>query len=95
MYYTRKTTRDYMPASTREPRISKSYTIDAAVEDYVTKTRGDQSASERVNNLLRRAIASEKYEQLEREAAQFFAAETECSEAKAFQSASLRTLARD
>jgi hypothetical protein len=84
-----------MPPITRRLRISKSYTIDAAVEDYVTSTRGDQSASERVNDLLRRAIASEKHEQLEREAAQFFAAETERSETKAFQTASLRTLARE
>ena len=84
-----------MPVDTRKPRISKSYTIDAAVEDYVNKTRGDQSASERVNNLLRRGIASEKYDQLEREAAQFFAAETERSETKTFQTASLRTLVRD
>lgn len=84
-----------MPAVTREPRVSKSYTIDPEVESYVSSTRGDSSASERVNELLHRAIASEKYEQLGREAAQFFARETNRAGTKAFQEASLRTLARD
>lgn len=84
-----------MPAAAREPRISKSYSIDADVDSYVSDTRGDHSASERVNELLRHAIANEKYEQLGREAAEFFSGGSDRSEAKAFQKASLRTLARD
>jgi len=84
-----------MRSAAKEPRISKSYTIDPDVESYVSSTRGDHSASERVNELLRRAIANEKYEQLGREAAQFFASDADRSGTKAFQEASLRTLSRD
>ena len=85
-----------MLLATRKHRISKSYMIDTDVEDYVSSTRGDASASERVNDLLHRAIASERREQLEREAAEFFSADKEHrSGTKAFQEASLRTFARD
>jgi hypothetical protein len=57
-------------------KLPKSYTIEPDVNDYVEATKGDRSASKRVNELLKRAIIQEQYEQLEREAARFFAAES-------------------
>jgi len=58
-------------------RLAKSYTIEPEVNSYVLATKGDASASERVNELLKRAIAQERYERLEQEAAAFFAAEAD------------------
>ena len=55
-------------------RISKSFTIEPEVSEYVMKTKGEQSASERVNALLRRAMLQEQEEALEAEAAAFFGA---------------------
>ena len=77
-------------------RFSKSFTIDRSILDYVQRTRSSRSRSERVNELLRRAILEEQYEALEREAAEFFAAagKTERAESKAFAAASHRSLAR-
>jgi hypothetical protein len=77
-------------------RFSKSFTIDRSILDYLHRTRSGRSRSERVNELLRRAIVAEQYEALEREAAEFFAAvgKTERAESKAFAAASRRSLAR-
>jgi len=77
--------------------MSRSFTIEPYVDEYVTRTRGERSASERVNELLKRAILEEQYESLEAEAAAFFAAARPASrqEARAFQKASLRTLTKD
>lgn len=77
-------------------RTSKSYSIERQVDAYVTRTRGKVSASERVNELLRRAIEEEQEENLEREAAQFFS-ELPADfrkEERAFQKATKRSLAR-
>ncbi|MGD0909395.1 MAG: hypothetical protein ABSA96_17575 [Candidatus Acidiferrales bacterium] len=76
-------------------KVARSYTIDPEVEAYVTSTRGENSASQRVNDLLKRAIAQEKAEQLDREAAAFFGSEMSRAETKAFQKAAGRTLERD
>jgi hypothetical protein len=77
-------------------RISKSFTIDPEISNYVDETKGQQSASDRVNELLRLAMVQEQYQRLEAEAAEFFAdAQTDRSETKDFQKASLRTLGRD
>lgn len=77
-------------------KLPKSYTIEPDVNHYVEATKGSLSASKRVNELLKRAIIQEQYEKLEREAAQFFAAETgDRSETKALQRAAHRTLERD
>ena len=54
-------------------RIGRSFTLDLEVSNYVDETRGEQSASDRVNELLRRAMIQEQYERLEAEAAKFFA----------------------
>lgn len=78
-------------------RNSKSFTIDEEIEDYVVKTRGDRSASDRVNELLKRAILVEQQEQLEKEVAAFFTSSRDIdrTETHALQKASLRTLNRD
>jgi len=77
-------------------RISKSFTIDRSTLDYLHRTRSIRSRSERVNQLLRRAILAEQNEALEREAAEFFAApaRSERAESKAFAAASRRSIAR-
>lgn len=78
-------------------RISKSFTIEPEISEYVIKTKGDQSASERVNDLLRRAMLQEEYERLESEAAAFFrvASAKGRKETQAYQKAAVRTFQRD
>jgi hypothetical protein len=78
-------------------RVAKSFTIEAEVNEYVSSTKGSQSASERVNELLRRAMRAERYEHLEAEAQAFFSTvdEKERGETRAFQSAAMRTFERD
>jgi hypothetical protein len=78
-------------------KLAKSFTIEPDLNEYVASTKGARSASERVNELLRRAMLEEQYEKLEREAAAFFAAASKESrrEVRSFQRASLRTLSRD
>jgi metal-responsive CopG/Arc/MetJ family transcriptional regulator len=78
-------------------RFSKSFTIDRSILDYLQRTRSSLSRSERVNELLRRAIIEEQYEALEREAAEFFAAvgKKERAESQAFAAASHRAITRE
>jgi len=78
-------------------RIAKSFTLDAEVSDYVDGTKGNRSASERVNELLRRAMLAEQYERLETEAAAFFGTseESEREETAAFRNAALKSFQRD
>lgn len=78
-------------------RIAKSFTIESEISEYVIDTKGEQSASERVNDLLRRAMLQEKYERMEAEAKAFFAAagEKERKETRAFQAGAVRTFKRD
>jgi hypothetical protein len=77
-------------------RIAKSFTIEADLSSYVDETKGDRSASERVNELLRLAMIQEQYDRLEAEAAEFFAdGKAGRSETRAFQKESLRTFSRD
>jgi hypothetical protein len=78
-------------------RLAKTFTIEPDINEYVDETKGDRSASERVNELLRRAIIEEQYERLDAEAAAFFADESKADRGgtKAMQKASLRTFSRD
>lgn len=77
-------------------RLAKSFTIEPEINEYVDETKGNRSASERVNELLRRAMLQERYDRLEAEVAAFFRdAKADRDEAKAFQKASLRSLGRD
>ena len=77
-------------------RSSKSFTVDRSILDYLQRTRSGRSRSERVNELLRRAILEEQYDALTREAAEFFAAagSTERAESRAFARASHRSITR-
>jgi hypothetical protein len=78
-------------------RIQKTFTIEESVLAIVERTKGDRSASERVNELLKRALELERREELEREAALFYSATNQKNrqEERAFQKASLRSLTRD
>jgi hypothetical protein len=78
-------------------RFSKSFTIDRSILDYLQRTRSSRSRSERVTELLRRAILGEQYEALDREAAEFFAASGKAKRAehKAFAAASQRSITRE
>ena len=78
-------------------RKSVSFSVEAPVISYIEKTTRNRSRSERVNELLKRAIELERYEKLEAEAAEFFAApsKAERAEARAFERASIKSLARD
>lgn len=79
-------------------RITKSYSIDQSIDAYVRRTsKGRTSASKRVNELLSRAILLEEYESLEQQAAHFFADQSgeERAESKAFQDASIVSIARE
>lgn len=77
-------------------RLPKSFTIEAEINDYVDGTKGDRSASDRVNELLRRAMMQEQYDRLEAEAAAFFADLTaDRTETRVMQKEALRTFGRD
>jgi hypothetical protein len=77
-------------------RLAKSFTIEPEINEYVDETKGERSASERVNELLRRGMIQERNERLEAEAASFFSdAEANRAETEAFQKASLLTFGRD
>lgn len=77
-------------------RTPKTFTIEPQIDEYVLATKGRNSASARVNELLTRAILLEQYEKLESEAAAFYAASVDSrSETRKLQKASLRTLNRD
>lgn len=78
-------------------RYSKSFTVDRSILDYLQRTRSGRSRSDRVNELLRRAILEEQYEALAQEAAAFFAApaRTERAESRAFAAASHRSITRE
>lgn len=82
-----------MSKATRSP---KSFTVDRSILDYLQRTRSGRSRSERLNELLRRAILEEQYEALEKEAGEFFAAtgRTERAESRAFARATVRSITR-
>jgi hypothetical protein len=70
--------------------------VEPEINDYVDATKGNRSASERLNQLLKRAILEEQYDRLEAEAARFFAeSRTSRAETRAFQKAALRSFDRD
>jgi len=78
-------------------RIPKTFTVEESVLAAVERTKGDRSASERVNELLKLALELERRDELEREAALFYSAtsQKDRQEERAFQKASLRSLTRD
>lgn len=78
-------------------RIAKTFTVEESVLSMVERTKGDRSASERVNELLKLALKLERHDELEREAALFYSntRHQDRQEERAFQEASLRSLSRD
>ena len=88
--------RDMMSPKSEPMRLAKSFMVDPEINEYVDSTKGERSASERVNELLKRAIREEQYDRLEAEAAAFFAgARSSRAETRAFQKAALRSFDRD
>jgi Arc/MetJ family transcription regulator len=78
-------------------RIPKTITVDESVLAEVERTKGSGSTSERVNELLKLALEQERRDELEREAARFYAGENrkDRTEDRAFQKASLRSFTRE
>ena len=74
-----------------------SFSIDRDLLLEVKRSRGGRSTSQRVSQLLRRALELERLERLEQEAKDFFGSQTavEREEALAFQAASLSSLTRE
>ncbi|MGC2322644.1 MAG: hypothetical protein WA463_08450 [Terriglobales bacterium] len=79
-----------------DARKTRSFSLDPEVLAEVDKTKGDDSASERVNQLLKLALETERKADRWREAEEFFNdAPDDRQERRAFQKASLRTLTRE
>ena len=76
-------------------RIPKTLTIEESVLAEVEQTKGGRSTSERVNELLKRALDLERLESLQREAALFYSGGEDRREERAFQKASRRSIVRD
>ena len=76
-------------------RIPKTLTVEESLLAEVERTRGGGSTSERVNELLARALELERQEELEREAARFYSGPRDRREERSFQKASLRSITRD
>jgi len=78
-------------------REAKTFTISKDILTEIANTKRGVSTSERVNELLRRALDLERAETLEQEAAEFFSKENTNSsgERAAYQKASRQTLSRD
>lgn len=76
-------------------RKTRSFSLDQEVLSEVERTRGDVSASERVNQLLKYALETERKASLYQEAAQFFSsAPDDRPERRAFQKAGLKSWSR-
>ena len=89
-----------LPATTKETQKatqhSLSLLVDESILDYVQRIRSHHSRSERVKELLRRAIAEEQAEALTKEAGKFYASypRKDRSESEAFAAASTHSLVR-
>jgi hypothetical protein len=82
--------------STRLVRTTRSFSLDPEVVSEIERTKGQVSASERVNQLLKYALETERKASLSEEAAHFFkGAPGGRKERRAFQRASLKTWARE
>jgi hypothetical protein len=76
-------------------RKTRSFSLDQEVLSEVERTRGEVSASERVNQLLKYALETERKASLYQEAAQFFSsAPDDRPERQAFQKAGLKSWSR-
>jgi hypothetical protein len=76
-------------------RQAKSFTISNDVLAEIANTKGAVSTSERVNELLKKALELERRERLEQETAEFFANDAEdARERAAYRKASRAVLSR-
>jgi methylase of polypeptide subunit release factors len=76
-------------------RKTRSYSLDAEVVAQIERTKGEASASERVNHLLRYALEMERKASLAEEAAKFFASKSrDREEHRAFRKISFRCWTR-
>jgi len=76
-------------------RKTRSFSLDPDVLSEVQRTKGNASASERVNQLLECALQMERKAGLHKEAAEFFAgAHADRDQRRAFQQAGLRSWKR-
>jgi predicted CopG family antitoxin len=78
-------------------RQARSFTISEDILTEIASTKGNGSTSDRVNELLKRALELERRERLEREAAEFFASDDveSARERAAYQRAAKQVLSRD
>jgi len=82
-----------MNSTARKPR---SFSLDPDVLEEVERTKGTNSASERVNQLLKNALEFERKASLANEAAQFFEiAPDDREERRAFQRATVKAWTRE
>jgi hypothetical protein len=76
-------------------RKTRSFSLDPDLLSQIESTKGNVSASERVNQLLEYALQMERKASLHKEAAEFFAgAPQDRDERQAFQRASLQSWKR-
>jgi hypothetical protein len=78
-------------------RKTRSFSLDPQVLAEVERTKGSASASERVNQLLKYALETERKASLYQEAAQFFSSAPppdDRPERRAFQKAGLKSWSR-
>lgn len=76
-------------------RQAKTFTISKDILSEIANTKGNESTSERVNELLKRGLELERRERLEQEAAEFFAKDRgDVLERAAYQKASREALSR-
>jgi hypothetical protein len=78
-------------------KINTSLSLDRELLLEVKRSRRGRSISQRVNELLRRALEMERFERLEQEARDFFGSQTpaERAETLAFQAGSINSLKRE
>ncbi len=77
-------------------RKTKSFSLDPEVLSEVERTKGEGSASERVNSLLKYALDMERKAGFYQEAAKFFLEAAEARpERRAFQKATAKTWERE
>jgi predicted CopG family antitoxin len=76
-------------------RIPKTLTLDDSLLADLERTKGERSTSERVNQLLKRALDLERQDSLQREAALFYSEVEDKQEKRSFQKASRRAITRD
>jgi hypothetical protein len=76
-------------------RIAKTLTVEESLLAEVERTKGEGSTSERVNQLLTRALDLERQDELQREAALFYSGAQDRREEVSFQKASRRSITRD